>query len=190
MLSGMQQEQKLPRAPAPLPDDEFTALRLWAVGFGMVRRVGVAIWPFSYTRAQEARLRAMAEVIPQWMRIIWITIFVVIWFGLGCLILFLMMIPLSLALIRHPGAVGGLPLLLLMIGIIADMISAYVLGNIVASFVTGRLLNAVMAIPAPNWAADDGDLLVTIRRQVARIGKFGAFGAALALLAPILAIFV
>lgn len=186
----MQQGQDSACALTPLPNAQFTALRLWAMNFGTVRAVGVAAWPFSYTRAQKERLRAIAHATPPGRWLIWVLIFAIIWFIVGSLITFVAMIPLAATLSRNPSDVAGAAFVLLMGGIIADLLSAYFLGSLIASWIAGRILNALMPLPSLQQANGDPELLEIIRRQIARVAIFGVLSAGVSLLAPILALLV
>jgi hypothetical protein len=117
------------------------------------------------------------------------SMFAAIWFMIGCLILVLPIVPLAATLSRNPNP-AGVHLVLLMAGIIAGLVSAYILGSLVASWTAGRILNALMPLPALEQANGDAELLEEIRRQVVRIAKFGALSAGLSLLAPIVALLI
>jgi hypothetical protein len=187
MLSSMRQGQFPTRALGPLPDRQFTALRLWAMDFRVTRAVGVAISPFGYTPAQKQRLHAITSAIPEMRWLVWTSMLTVIWFIVACLIIFVAMIPLAGTLSKDPN-VAGVRLFLLMVGIIATLLTAYILGSLIASWIAGWILNALMPLPALEQADGDAELLEEIRRQVVRIAKFGALSAGLSLLAPSVAL--
>jgi len=182
----MQQGRDWPSALMPLPDAQFTALRLWAMNFGTTRAVGVAVWPFGYTQAQKDRLQAMVHATPQGRWLFWILIFAIIWFAVGILILFVAILPLAATLSRNANPPGAI-IALLMVGIVANMLSAYTLGSVIASWIAGRILNALLPLPALEQADGDAELLEKIRRQTVKIAILGGLSAGLSILAPILA---
>lgn len=170
-------------ARGPLSDAQFATLRLWAMDFRMARAVGIAVWPFGYTDAQKERLKELASAVPEWNWLIWVLIFVIIWFAVGILITAVAMFPLAATLAKHPDTLPALVFVLLMSGIIANLLSAYVLGSVIATWLAGRLLDAIMPLPGLDQTNGDAELLEGIRQQVRRTAIFGALSVGLALLA-------
>ena len=85
-------EQDKNSSPTQLPAGQFAALRLWAVNFEGMRR-GIAVWPFTYTTAQEQRLKAIERAVPTRARLIWVSVTALLWFAIGFMIAMIPLIP-------------------------------------------------------------------------------------------------
>ena len=182
------QEHAVKRPVTPLPDAHFTALRLWALNTrASLWAVGIAIWPSGYTPLQNERLRTIAYATPTDIWLIWVLIFSVMWFVSSCFILVVGMLPLRALLTKHP---GGLAIGLILIAVCATMLSGYVLGSIIGSWIAGRITNAVIPLPALAQAEGDSELFKATQRQVGRLVRYGLLGAGLSfmlLFLPLLA---
>ncbi len=173
---------------APLPDAHFTALRLWALNTrASLWAVGIAIWPSGYTSVQNERLRTMAYATPPDIWLIWVLIFSVMWFVSSCFILAVAMLPLGALLTKHP---GGLATGLVLVAACATMLSGYVLGSIIGSWIAGRITNALMPLPALEQAEGDTELFEATRRQIGRLVKHGLLSAGLSFTLLILPLLV
>lgn len=172
-----------------LADADFAALRLWALNTRTIWLTGIAIWPSSFTSAQNERLRTLARATPQGVWLVWVFIFSVMWFVACCGIMFVAMLPVDVLLARGSGD----PLSLLfpfLLAISAVMLSSYIVGSIVGTWIAGRMIRALMPLPPLMQADGDAELFDATRRQIGRLTKFGLASAAVAMVLPILILVV
>lgn len=170
----------------PLSNDQFIALRLWAMNFGTVRTASIALWPiFRYSREQDRRLLALALTVPQATRLTWVLIAAVIWCVVGFLLAFVPLVPLMTTSL--PPNRGQFVDLLLKIAIVGTMFAAFVSGSLIGTWGAGRIVNMLMPLRPVGQVAGDAELLARIRQQIIPVAIFTVLCAPLLSLVTLLA---
>jgi hypothetical protein len=163
--------------------EQFNALRFWAMTFSTYYAVrpGIATWPlFRYTPEQRERLRAIGRSVSTGARLIWVTVFALIWALLGFIVAMIPLVPLIATPLGPP--LSEIVVVALPIAIGLNLLSAWVIGAVAATWIAGRLTAGLILPHTVSPENGDTELLAHIQRQIGRALLFWVVAAAAPLL--------
>ncbi len=163
--------------------EQFNALRFWAMTFSTsyAVRPGIATWPlFRYTPEQRKRLCAIGRSVSTGARLIWVAVFALIWALLGFIVAMIPLVPLIATPLRPP--LSEVVVVALPIAIGLNLLAAWVIGAVAATWIAGRLTAGLILPPTVSPENGDTELLAHIQRQIRRGLLFWLVAAAAPLL--------